>query len=47
LEESSGSSSAEDKVIVLLATTASTHPKGFKELRFRVDNLVEIPRKVA
>ena len=37
LEESSGSSSAEDEVIELPTPTGSTHPKGFKELRFRVD----------
>ena len=37
LEKSSGSSSAEDEVIELPTPTSATHPKGFKELRFRVD----------
>ena len=37
LEESSGSSSAEDEVIELPITTVATHPMGFKELRFMVD----------
>ena len=37
LEESSSLSSTEDEVNELPTPTGATHPKGFKELPFRVD----------
>jgi len=37
LEDSSSLSSTEDEVNELPTPTGATHPKGFKELQFRVD----------